>query len=133
MSTVIRIDPPVVLAPEYPVIPVTNISVTAATLREVGAINWMDAGNIVDISADVALPNLEMMIMVERIVSGNTAVGDIRRPATIFNGRLSLQFNPKISGNYLLSAERLNVGLAEIGAPFQVAFDKVEFDVIDPL
>jgi hypothetical protein len=77
---------------------------------------------------EVALPNSEMMVMIEKVVRGTTPVADIRRPVTIRNGQLSLQFTPTESGNYILSAARLNEGLRKIGKEFRLQFNDVEFD-----
>lgn len=114
-----------------PVFPVTNIVVTAQTLNKVGNIYWVEKGNKITVTADVGLPNGELMIMIEKVVGGINPIDDIRRPVTIFNGQLNLQFTPKQDGNYLLSAARLNTGLRNINGGFQLAFDNLEFDIYD--
>lgn len=127
-------NPPAPADAELPVYDVTNIQAAATTLRTVGPAKfWLEVGNSVQIGADVALPNGEIMVMVERMVRGSTAVSDIRRPVVINNGRLTLTFTPRETGLFVLDAARLNAGLIADGHDFQVAFPTHEFDVYDPV
>jgi hypothetical protein len=131
MSTVIRVDQPATPTIQLPIIPITNVMVTAETLRKVGNIFWVEKGKKITVTGDIALPNGEMMVMVEKVVRGSEPVDDIRRPVTIYNGQLHLQFTPKNDGNYILSAERLNAGLLAINKGFQLEFETLEFDIYD--
>lgn len=115
-----------------PVFPVTNVQTTADTMRLVDGSHWVEVKKTITITAAVALPNSEIMLMIEKIVSGNQPVDDIRRTVLIQDGQLQLQFTPKVSGNYLISAARLNAGLAQKGKEYRLAFDDVEFEVYDP-
>lgn len=124
-------DAPVV-APEYPVIPVSNITIVAETLRKVGALYWVEVNNKITVTADVELPDGEMMAIIEQVVRSDLPVDEVRRPVTIVNGKLTLEFTPKATRVHIISAERLNIGLADIGAPFRLSFPKVEFDVYAP-
>lgn len=116
-----------------PVVPANNVVVFGQTLQLRGDIYWVDVGHIVTIEADVALPDGEMNVMFDRVVTGDNVIADLRRTIFIRNGRLSLRVTFKQSGNYVLSAERLNEGLSKINAPFRVAFKRLEFDAVDTL
>lgn len=118
-----------IIEPEYPVIPVTNITPTGNTLRPVGNLYWVQKGNQITVSADVALPNGEMMAIIDQVVNSKTVVDELRQPAVIANGKLTLTFTPEATRVHVISAERLNAGLADIGAQFRVSFPKLEFDV----
>lgn len=128
ISSVVRIE-----APVFPVVPAENVVVFGQTLQLRGNIYWVDVGHIVTIEADVALPDIEMNVMFDKVVRGGVVTADLRRTIFIRNGRLSLRVTFKQSGNYVLSAERLNEGLAGINAPFRVAFKRLEFDAVDTL
>lgn len=117
--------------PDYPIIEISNIGVTYPEGGNVGGIHWVPAGTLVIIDADIPLPDSQFMVMFELLVSSGQVVQDVRRPATISNGRLNLQVRFKTSGNFVLSSVRLNKGLEAIGAQFRLAPFKIEFDVYD--
>lgn len=131
MSTVIRIDP--IVETQYPEIPVSNIEILYASGQLVGKIHWVPVNTLVTITANVNLPDSEFMVMFEYMVNANEVIKDIRRPATIVNGVMTLQVLFKETGNPVLSSERLNKGLGIIGAPFRLSDFRVEFDVYDVL
>lgn len=114
------IDPP------YVVLPVTNINVTGATLT--GEIWWVPVNTAWTITANITLPDVEMMIVLERIVDGVSAIDDVRFVASVVSGMITINGMFSQSGNYSISAERLNKGLTRIGESFRLSFDAVEFD-----
>jgi hypothetical protein len=109
-----------------PFIPVTDVSLSAGSL--VGEIYWIPVGTAWALTAGVALPDGQMMVMVERVVDATQAIDDIRFIASIANGQLTINGVFDKSGNYVITPERINRGLARINAPFRLAFDKIEFD-----
>lgn len=131
MSTVIRIDP--IVETQYPEIPVSNIEILYASGQLVGKIHWVPVNTLVTIMANVNLPDSEFMVMFEYMVNADEVIKDVRRPATIVNGVMTLQVLFKDTGNPVLSSERLNKGLGIIGAPFRLSDFRVEFDVYDVL
>lgn len=131
MSTVIRIDP--IVETQYPEIPVSNIEILYASGQLVGKIHWVPVNTLVTIMANVNLPDSEFMVMFEYMVNADEVIKDVRRPATIVNGVMTLQVLLKDTGNPVLSSERLNKGLGIIGAPFRLSDFRVEFDVYDVL
>ncbi len=131
MSTVIRIDP--IVETQYPEIPVSNIEILYASGQLVGKIHWVPVNTLVTITANVNLPDSEFMVMFEYMVNVDEVIKDVRRPATIVNGVMTLQVLFKDTGNPVLSSERLNKGLGIIGAPFRLSDFRVEFDVYDVL
>ena len=120
-------NPPV--EPEVTKLSLTNVAVTSASARKVGDIWWMPENEVFTLTADVALPDSELMIMSERVINGDTVVDDMRFIANIANGQVTINGTFKTSGNYQITAERLNSGLARIGMPLELIFNKIEFDV----
>jgi len=113
-----------------PQVSLTNIAITEATLN--GAIYWIPTKKPFTLTANVALPDSEMMMIIEQVVRQDNgaynAISDIRVKASIVSGVVTIQAQFDSSGNYRIKAERLNMGLDEIGAPFNLAFDLIEFD-----
>lgn len=114
-----------------PVIVIENINVFCSTGGKVGDIYWIPTNELVVIDADIPIPDSQFMVMFELLVNSGEVVQDVRRPATISNGRLNLQVRFRVSGNYTLSSDRLNKGLEAIGAGFRLAPFKIDFDVYD--
>lgn len=112
--------------PPFVVLPVTNIVITAATL--VGDIWWVEVNTPWTITANISLPDVDMMIVLERIVDGVSAIDDVRFVASVVSGGITINGMFSQSGNYSISAERLNKGLKRIGENFRLTFDAVEFD-----
>ena len=106
-----------------------NVSGDAVVLGN-GGIWWVAQNTPYTITAKAkGMPDGEMMIIIERIIQGGTVVQDIRAKASIVSEHITINSLFEASGNYQITAERLNQGLATIGAPFRLAFEKVEFDV----
>ena len=114
---------------ETPTIELTNVQVTS-TSAELGSGNiwWLPQNEPFTLTANVALPDANMMIIVERVANGSIVIDDMRVKATIANGVVTINAAFAQSGNYQITAERLNAGLDTIGAGFNLAFDKIEFD-----
>lgn len=117
------------IAESTPTIELTNVQVASAS-AELGAgdIWWLPQGEPFTLTANVALPDANMMIIIERVANGSTVIDDVRVKATIANGVVTINAAFAQSGNYQITAERLNAGLDTIGAGFNLAFDKIEFD-----
>jgi hypothetical protein len=113
------------------IIPITNVALN--TTKE-GNIWVIPTEQKVVLTAITAIPVGTFRAIVELIVGG-VVKEDLRFQANITEGALgvntlTLPLYFKNSGNYQISAERLNKGLDEIGAPFHVKFDKIDIDVI---
>ena len=107
----------------------TNVNVESPNAQlGAGGIWWLPTNEQFTLSANVALPDSEMMIIIERVVNGSDVINDIRTKAVIANGVVTINASFSESGNYQITAERLNQGLEVIDAEFRLAFDKVEFD-----
>lgn len=122
-----------VVLPELPIIPVTNIHVNYSSGQYVGKIHWVPVDTLVTITADIGLLDSEFMVMFEYMVNSDEVIKDVRRPASIVDGLMTLQVLFKDTGNPVLSSDRLNKGLSIIGAPFRLADFRIEFDVYDVL
>lgn len=120
-----------VVIPELPIIPISNIHVSYAGGQLVGNIHWVPVNTSITITASIPLPNNTFMTMFEVMVNANEVIKDIRRPAVIVDGVMTLEVKFKESGNPVLSSERLNKGLAIIGAPFRLSDFRIEFDIFD--
>ena len=117
-----------------PKIEVRSVSVSGASLR--GKIWWVPINAEAEITAQVDIPDCEMMFISERVLDGSKPIDDLRFIATIQAGPMSVRVKFPLSGNYVISAKRLNDGLKRIEAPFQLDFENVEFDAyvtLDPL
>lgn len=112
---------------EQPKITVENIVISGADLN--GSIYWVAKDSPVTITANVALPDGELMTMVEKVVDATSTVDDFRTKAVIAGGVMTMNFSFDTSGNYTFRQDRLNEGLDRIGAGFHLSFDDVEFDV----
>ncbi|TMO97539.1 hypothetical protein [Pseudoalteromonas ruthenica] len=122
------IEPVVEDEPVKTKVPLTNIAVASANARLEGDIWWIPESEAFTLTADVPLPDGELMIMSERVIDGDTVVDDMRFIAVIEQGQVTINGKFKTSGNYQITAERLNKGLARIGQRFELAFSKIEFD-----
>ncbi|PHI38323.1 hypothetical protein CBQ28_04365 [Pseudoalteromonas sp. GCY] len=118
-------EPPVII----PNIQLSGISVNSANARLIGKIWWVPKTEAFTITATAnGLPNGGLMVMVERVLNGYQPIDDIRFVATIENGQVTMQGKFEQSGNYIITAKRLNKGLERIGAPFRLEFETMEFD-----
>lgn len=114
-----------------PVVQLSNIQVFYDNPKMVGGIYWVPINTSVVLTADISLPDSVFMIMIEEKVNASTPVGGIRRPAEIKDGKLTLAVPFKRSGYFSIDSTRLNLGLKEIKAGFQLSNFLIEFDVFD--
>jgi len=118
---------PVITSPK-PIVPMTNLVVSSeATLT--GSIYWLTKDVVATVTADLALPDGEYMIIAERVVDATQVIDDTRFVATVLNGELTMTVSFETTGNYVFSADRMNKGLDRIGAPMHLGFDTIEFDI----
>lgn len=120
-----------------PTFSLTNVSVVAEGAKKVGEIWWLPTNTIFTLTANVSLEDLEMMVIVEQVVrlddGSYNVVNDKRIPASIIGGVVTVKGQFKNDGNYRITAERLNLGLNEVKAPFNLSFDLIEFDAYENL
>lgn len=114
---------------QLPKIDLKNNTVTSPNAKKIGNIWWLPKDEPFTITANAeGLPDGGLMVMVERVINATQPVDDIRFVANIQNGQITMQGKFEQSGNYIITAERLNAGLERIGAPFRLAFETLEFD-----
>lgn len=131
MNTTFKRESRVDVSQVLDTIPVSSIQVTYATGQLVGNIHWVPVNTPITITANIPLPDGIFMTMFEIMVNASEVIKDVRRPATITNGVMTLEVKFKESGNPVLSSERLNKGLGIIGAPFRLSDFRIEFDIYD--
>lgn len=110
-----------------PVIPLSNLEV--ANAAKVGDIYWVQEGVSMTITGDCDLPDGSLIVMAEQVVDATNAISDTRFKADIANGVVTLTAKFDKSGNYMITASRVNRGLDRIGAGVNLSFDDIEFDV----
>ena len=111
-----------------PVVPITLVVIGNATLT--GAIYWAAKGDVITFAAAATLPDSELMLIIEKAVSaGSKVVNDTRAVVDISNGVLTTSFAFTETGNWFVTAERINQGLKYIGMPLELSFDTIEFDI----
>ena len=110
------------------VVPLTNLTIDSPAILT-GNIYWLQNDTDAVVTGDLALPDGDYMIMAERVINATTVVDDVRFVASIASGVFTMTVNFPVTGNYLLSAKRMNEGLDRIGSPVHLSFDDVEFDV----
>jgi hypothetical protein len=111
------------------VIELTNVSVTGEHVTlGTGGIWWLPINKQLTLTANAQLLDMEMMIIIERVVNGSDVIDDLRAKASIVDGIITITSKFVQSGNYQITSERLNAGLEAVNAPFRLAFNKVEFD-----
>lgn len=117
---------------QYPIIQIQNIQISNMELDSAGIWNG-PTDTVLTLTADTFLPAGKFTAIVQKIVN-KVAVGDLRFDANIVVGEgqstLTLPLYFKDSGNYLITQERLNEGLAEIKQVFRVAFAPVDLNVV---
>ncbi|QUI71245.1 hypothetical protein [Pseudoalteromonas sp. M8] len=118
-----------------PVIGLNDIAVETTNGKLIGQIWWVPKSEKLVLTARATgLPNGGLMVMVERVVNASQPIEDLRFIATIKDGVVTLPLQFDTSGNYLITAKRLNEGLARIeNAPFRLDFETMEFDVYVPV
>ena len=113
----------------------SNIIVLGSNVKKVGNIWWIEINTSFQITANVGLPNSQMMVIIEQVVRNNNGeyitVNDKRVIANIADGVVTIKGSFERDGNYRITQERLNMGLDEIGAPFNLSFDLIEFDAYE--
>jgi hypothetical protein len=115
----------------YPVLQIQNIAISNSRLDDAGIWN-VKTKTILELTATTLLPAGEFTAIIQKVVN-KQPIDDIRYDATITvdggQSLLSLPLYFEESGNYTITAERLNKGLAEINRPFRVAFPTVDINV----
>ncbi|MBD1582806.1 hypothetical protein [Pseudoalteromonas sp. S16_S37] len=118
---------------QLPTITLSNVSVGSTNARLIGKIWWVPQYEQFTITAQAeGLPNGGLMVMVERVINASTPVDDVRFQALIKDGQVTMTGKFELSGNYIITANRLNAGLERIGAPFRLSFETMEFDAYVP-
>lgn len=113
---------------KHPYINLNNVDVSAENItRGTGGIWWLPTNEQFTLTANAKLQDMEMMIIIERVVSNNV-IDDLRAKASIVDGLITINSKFTQSGNYQITSERLNAGLEAVNAPFRLSFNKVEFD-----
>lgn len=119
---------------ELPVIDITNISISNATLG--GNIWSVDTKAVATLTAKMQIPENQFTAIVEKVVN-DQVTEDLRFRATITalpadpdGNLLTMPLYFETSGNYVIRPERLNKGLESIGAPFRVNFPLVDIDAL---
>tara|TARA_Y100000782_G_C10131025_1_gene242904 strand:+ start:487 stop:1023 length:537 start_codon:yes stop_codon:yes gene_type:complete len=117
------------VAPSIAPIELTNVNVTGEhVVLGAGNIWWLPINEQFTLTANAQLEDMEMMIIIERVVNGSDVIEDLRAKASIADGLITINTKFVQSGNYQITSERLNAGLEAVDAPFRLSFDKVEFD-----
>ncbi|MBU2968799.1 hypothetical protein KO527_05475 [Pseudoalteromonas sp. C2R02] len=120
---------------EKPKIALTDVSVVAEKSEKVGDIWWIPTKTPFVLTANVGLQDSRMMVIIEQVIrledGTYNPVNDKRIPADIINGVVTIKGKFESDGNYRITQERLNMGLDEIGAPFNLNFDLIEFDAYE--
>ncbi|WP_462171150.1 hypothetical protein [Pseudoalteromonas xiamenensis] len=127
-----EIEPEAAALPVYELNDIQVSAVESAQTVELGngGIYWLPTDTAFTITANAKdVPDNRLMVMVEKVVDATRAIDDERFVATVKKGKLSLTGSFDKTGNYTLSAKRLNEGLERIEMPFRVSFPTVEFDV----
>jgi len=125
---VVPVEDIIGVASPKPVLPMTNLVVSSEAILT-GNIYWLTKDVAATVTADLALPDGEYMIIAERVVDATQVIDDTRFVATVAEGVLTMTVKFEVTGNYLFSATRMNKGLDRIGSPVHLSFDDVEFDV----
>lgn len=116
---------------DKPLFQILNISVSGHK-RVRDGIYDLPENALVTITGEIQMEDTvdPMVIMIEKLKDGVTPVDDsLRFEATINSSVFTLPIKLP-TGNFLLSAERLNKGLDNLNKGFHVAFDSIEFDSI---
>ena len=123
-------DNPSTAAVEKLVLPINAISIDKP---KNGTIWKIGTKQVATLTANTLIPAGQFTAIVERVVRGQV-VEDLRFDAQIIQGetvnQLVLPLYFESSGNFQISAERLNQGLDEVELPFHVSFEKVDIDVV---
>ena len=121
-----------------PIITLSNVDVTSSqTITDYHGIIMLKQAQDFVLTADLSDPDSALTqpsalnAIFEKVVKQTQVVGDERFIANIENDVITITAPNGFeqTGNYMLTAERLNEGLTYLNLPFRVAFDTVEFDV----
>lgn len=104
----------------------SNVKVNATL---VGNVYWLEKKTPFVATADCPLPDGELMVMFEQVIDSKTVVDDTRFKAVVTDSVISISGSFDTTGNWMLTAERVNRGLDRIGAAFHLSFNPIEFDV----
>lgn len=116
-----------IYAEPLPIISLSNVSIQGA--EKVGEIHWLGLHSQFLMTGDLNLPDSQFVMMAERVLDGSKKIDDVRFKATVKNNAVEVSGAFDVSGNYLITAERMNKGLSRINAPFRLSFDDIEFDI----
>lgn len=123
--------------PEYPTIPVivTNVDLPLNDGMYDGFIDqYVQVVGVLPM-----LPPGAMTIIVQELVGNRQVLNEKRFDATIEETesddwrRFTLPLRWRESGNYLITQERLNEGLAQVNKPIRIALTKLEFNIREAL
>ena len=134
-----------------PVIQLGNFVVKSdnTVVKPKGGIYWVGTDDKLEVTADVVdtdnilasmmsesgQDTLSMVIITQEVFNGDYSnVKDSTRfKVDIANNVMTLVSNKGfgLSGNYIVTQERLNLGLDNLGAPFHIEMDAIEFDVLN--
>lgn len=121
-----------------PVVTLSNVNVTSSQIiTDYFGIRMLKQGQDFTLNADLSDPDnvltqpTALNVIFQKVVEQTKVVGDERFIATINNNIITIVAPNgfESTGNYMLTAERLNSGLKYLNLPFEVAFDVIEFDV----
>lgn len=121
-------------------ITLSDIQVTSSHpdgVTDYHGINMLKYGQDFKITANVddpdgILPNPALLnIIAEQVINGKKVINDERFKAVMIDGVATIDASDGFAdtGNFIISQERLNEGLKNIGLSFQVEFDRLEFDI----
>lgn len=92
-------------------------------------------GALTALLTELDTPKARMTVMAERVRGGNAfdVIDDVRFDMMIDATSLTIVSTSgfDISGNYVVTQERMNKGLKAIGSPFEIEMPMLEFDVIN--
>lgn len=129
--------PPITPIGEFPVLPVV---VTNVNLPIEDGMHDGFNDQIIDIVGLLPhLPEGSMTIIVQELVANKAVLKEYRFvaqieeiPDNVFR-RFVLRIRFATSGNYLITQERLNEGLEQVGKPIRIALNKLEFNIRDAI
>ncbi|MCF6459038.1 hypothetical protein [Pseudoalteromonas sp. MMG024] len=116
-------------APQVMKVPLTNVNVSSVNATKPDKIWWIPKAEQYTLTGNLPLPDGVFMFMLEKVVNGERVVSDERELAIVKNGVVTVTGEFETKGNFIISAARLNEGLASIGKPIELEFEDIEFDV----
>lgn len=124
-------DEPIIEPEAKPVLPMTDVQVIGSdtNLHEPTGIYWVKINTEFTLTADVALPDGDYMVMVEQVVETNRVIDDERFIANVTGGELTVVGAIDSKGNYVVTQERMNLAFDYTNQPVHLSFDKIEINV----